>query len=54
MPEGFAGMEKVLNIFNERIKLGAYVVGSVANKYNNPLQFKVALQYYNRTTKKWH
>ena len=52
--EGFAGMEKVLNIFNERIKLGAYVVGSVANKYNNPLQFKVALQYYNRTTKKWH
>ncbi|MEJ7675032.1 MAG: DUF5686 family protein [Chitinophagaceae bacterium] len=52
--EGFAGMEKILNIFNERIKLGAYVMGSVANKYNNPLQFKVALQYYNRTTKKWH
>jgi hypothetical protein len=52
--EGFAGLEKILNIFNEKIKLGAYVVGSVANKYNNPLQFKFAVQYYNRTTKKWH
>ena len=52
--EAFAGLEKILTVFNEKIKLGGYVVGSVANKYNNPLQFKVALQYYNRTTKKWH
>lgn len=52
--EGFAGLEKVFNVFREKIKLGGYVVGSVANKYNNPLQFKIAVQYYNRTTKKWH
>lgn len=52
--EGFAGLEKTFNILNEKLKLGAYVVGSVANKYNNPLQFKIAVQYYNRTTKKWH
>ncbi len=52
--EAFAGLEKIFTVFNERIKLGVYAVGSVANKYNNPPQFKVAIQFYNRTTKKWH
>lgn len=52
--EGFAGLEKIFTIFNEKLKLGTYVVGSVANKYNNPIQFKIAIQYYNRTTKKWN
>ncbi len=52
--EAFAGLEKTLNIFREKIKIGAYVVGSVANQYNNPVQFKFGLQYYNRTKKRWH
>ena len=52
--EAFAGLEKTLNIFREKIKIGAYVVGSVANKYNNPVQFKFGIQYYNRTKKQWN
>lgn len=52
--EGFAGLEKIFTIFNEKVKLGAFVVGSVANKSNKPVQFKIALQYYNRTTKRWN
>ena len=52
--EAFAGLEKTLNIFREKIKIGAYVVGSIANQYNNPLQFKFGLQYYNRTKKRWN
>src|SRR5207249_4307696 len=39
--EAFAGLEKILHIFNEKIKIGAFVVGSVANKYNKPLQLKL-------------
>lgn len=51
--EAFGGLEKILHIFRERIKLGGYVVTSVANKFNNPVQFKIGLQYYNRTKKMW-
>ena len=52
--EAFAGLEKTLNIFREKIKIGGYVVGSVANKFNNPIQFKFGIQYYNRTKKQWN
>jgi hypothetical protein len=51
--EAFAGLEKILNIFREKIKIGVYAVGSVANKFNNPLQFKIGVQYFNRTKKIW-
>lgn len=51
--EAFTGLEKILNIFREKIKLGVYAVSSVANKFNNPLQFKIGVQYYNRTKKIW-
>ena len=39
--EMFAGIERVFRWpFNplQRVKLGFYVVGSVANKFNNPVQ----------------
>jgi hypothetical protein len=52
--EAYAGLEKIFQVFNERIKIGGYVVGSVANQFNRPIQLKVALQYYNRTHKRWH
>ncbi|MBS1759067.1 MAG: carboxypeptidase-like regulatory domain-containing protein [Bacteroidetes bacterium] len=54
--EFFAGLERVFKWpFNPlaRIKLGAYVVGSVANKFNNPVQFKIGLTTWDRFRNNW-
>lgn len=54
--EVFAGIERVLKWpFNPlaRVKLGVYVVGSVANKFNNPVQFKIGLTTWDRFRNNW-
>jgi hypothetical protein len=54
--EFFAGLERVLKWpFNPlaRVKLGVYVVGSVANKFNNPVQVKIGLTTWDRFKNKW-
>jgi len=54
--EFFAGLERVFKWpFNPlaRVKLGVYVVTSVANKFNNPVQFKIGLTTWDRFRNKW-
>ncbi|HMU46495.1 MAG TPA: DUF5686 and carboxypeptidase regulatory-like domain-containing protein [Chitinophagaceae bacterium] len=54
--EFFTGIERVFKWpFNPlaRVKLGVYVVGSVANKFNNPVQFKIGLTTWDRFQNKW-
>ncbi len=54
--ELFAGIERVFKWpFNPlaRIKLGVYVVGSVANQFKNPVQFKIGLTSWDRFRNRW-
>ncbi|HEU4470006.1 MAG TPA: DUF5686 and carboxypeptidase regulatory-like domain-containing protein [Flavisolibacter sp.] len=54
--ELFAGIERVFKWpFNPltKFKVGVYVVGSVANQFSNPVQFKVGLTTWNWRKNKW-
>ncbi|MEO6612968.1 MAG: DUF5686 and carboxypeptidase regulatory-like domain-containing protein [Chitinophagaceae bacterium] len=54
--EVFTGIERVFKWpFNPlaKIKLGVYVVGSAANKFNNPVQFKIGLTTWDRFRNNW-
>ena len=54
--ELFTGIERVFKWpFNPlaKIKLGIYVVGSAANKFNNPVQFKIGLTTWDRFKNNW-
>ena len=54
--ETFAGIERVFKWpFNplSKFKVGAYVVSSFANKYSNPVQFKVGMTTWNTRRNKW-
>lgn len=54
--EAFAGIEKVFTWpFNPltKVKLGVYIVGSAANKFNNPVQFKIGLTTWDRFRNRW-
>lgn len=54
--EAFAGIERVFKLpFNPLIKfkLGVYVVGSVANQFKNPVQFKIGVMSWDRRRNKW-
>jgi hypothetical protein len=54
--ELFAGVERVFKWpFNPtyKFKLGVYIVSSVANKYNNPLQFKIGFASWDKRRNRW-
>lgn len=54
--EVFAGVERVFKWpFNPltKFKLGVYVVGSVANQFKNPVQFKVGLTTWDKRKNRW-
>ena len=54
--ELFTGIEKVFKIpFYPlyKFKLGAYVIGSAANQFRNPVQFKVGFTVWDRSSNKW-
>lgn len=54
--EAFAGIERVIKWpFNPltKFKLGVYIVGSAANKFNNPIQFKIGISRWDWQRNKW-
>lgn len=54
--EMFAGMERIFKWpFNPltKFKLGFYVVGSAANKLNNPVQFKIGISRWDWLRNRW-
>ena len=54
--ETFAGIERVFKwLFNplSKFKLGVYIVGSAANKFSNPVQFKVGVTTWDKIMNKW-
>ncbi len=55
--EGFAGIERVIKWpFNPltKFKLGVYIVGSAANKFHNPVQFKIGITSWDKVRNKWY
>ena len=55
--ETFVGVERVLKIpfvLGAKFKLGLYVVGSVANKFNNPVTFKIGVTSWDRNRNRWY
>ena len=52
--EVFFGVEKVIRFWRERYKIGGYVVGSVANQYRNPIQFKIGIEMFNKRKNSWY
>jgi hypothetical protein len=55
--EGFAGIERVIKWpFNPltKFKLGIYVVGSAANQFSNPVQFKIGITSWDKVRNKWY
>ena len=52
--ELFFGIEKIIRFWRERYKIGGYVVGSVANQYKNPVQFKISIERFNRRKNSWY
>lgn len=54
--EVFTGIERVFKYpFNllGKFKLGVYVVGSVANQFRNPVQFKIGITAWDKKKGKW-
>ena len=52
--ELFFGVEKVIRFWRDRYKIGGYVVTSAANKYSHPLQFKIAVEVFNKRKNSWY
>jgi hypothetical protein len=52
--ELFFGVEKILRFWRERYKVGGYVVGSVANQFRNPVQFKISIEKFNKRKNSWY
>jgi len=54
--ELFAGVERVIKWpFNPvyKFKMGVYIVGSAANQFKNPVQFKIGFTSWDRKRNKW-
>lgn len=54
--ETFAGIERIFKWpFNplSKFKLGVYIVGSAANKFSNPVQFKIGVTTWDKISNKW-
>lgn len=54
--ELFAGVERIFKVpFNPLIKfkLGVYIIGSAANQFHNPIQFKIGITTWDRRRNKW-
>ncbi|MEZ5047063.1 MAG: DUF5686 and carboxypeptidase regulatory-like domain-containing protein [Chitinophagaceae bacterium] len=52
--EAYAGLEKIVHIFNEQIKFGVYVVSSLSNQQTKPIQIKFGLDFYDKHKNTWH
>ncbi len=55
--EAFAGVEKIFKWpFDPMVKfkLGLYVVGSAANQFKNPVQFKIGITSWDKRRNRWY
>jgi hypothetical protein len=53
--EAFVGIEtKPFRLFGEKFKLGFFVVGSVANQFQNPVQLKFSIRQWDRRSNRWN
>jgi hypothetical protein len=55
--EAFVGVERVFKwpfSLGSKFKLGVYVVGSVANKFTNPVTLKFGVTSWDKHRNKWH
>ena len=52
--ELFFGVEKVIRFWRDRYKIGGYVVTSMANKFSNPIQFKIGIEVFNKRKNSWY
>jgi hypothetical protein len=52
--EAFVGVEKIIRFWRQRFKLGYYIVGSAANQFKNPIQFKFGFTGFNQKTNSWY
>ena len=52
--EAFFGVEKIIRFWRERYKIGGYIVGSVANQFRNPVQFKIGIEKFDRKKNSWY
>jgi hypothetical protein len=54
--EGFVGLERVFKWpFNPltKFKIGAYIVGSAANQFSNPVKFKIGITSWDKRMNRW-
>jgi hypothetical protein len=54
--ELFAGIERVFKWpidQKTKVKMGIYIIGSTANKYNSPVQFKIGFASWDKRRNKW-
>jgi hypothetical protein len=54
--ELFAGVERVFKWpFNPtyKFKIGVYIIGSAANKYNSPVMFKIGFASWDKSRNRW-
>jgi hypothetical protein len=52
--EMFFGLEKIVRFWRDRYKFGLYIVGSTAHRFNNPIQFKLGVEMFNRRKNSWY
>ena len=52
--ELFFGVEKIIRFWRDRYKIGAYIVTSAANKFSNPIQFKIGIEVFNKRKNSWY
>jgi len=52
--EAFAGLEKSVTIFRQRLKLGLFAVASYANQFKNPIQLKFSIRSYDVYNDMWN
>ena len=51
--EVFVGVEKMLRIFKERVRIGLFYVANFNNLYQAPPQLKFTIEVYNKINNKW-
>lgn len=52
--ELFFGVEKIIRFWRDRYKIGGYIVTSAANKFSNPIQFKIGIEMFNKRRNSWY
>lgn len=51
--EMFIGIEKIVRLWKERLRIGLFMVMAQSNSFRYPTQFKFTIEFYNNTTNEW-